>query len=72
MYNEVLGALYRGENEEVLEKTHCQRLALRILSFDPFNLDVSSRLDKYFMKIDRGLFATMLKRLPFKHKEEIT
>jgi len=72
MYNEVLNALYRGENEEVLDKTHAQRLALRILSFDPYNMEVASRLDKYFMKIDRVLFSSMLKRIPFKHTEEIT
>jgi len=71
MYKEVYKALYEGENEEVLEKPHNQHLALRILSFDPFNIDISSALDKYFGKIDRIMFTVMLKRLPFRHKEEV-
>lgn len=71
MFSEVKDALYKGENTEILDKLQAQKMALRILSFDEFNLDIASRLDMYFMKIDRVIFVTMLKQLSFKHNEDI-
>ena len=66
MYQQVLDALYRDGDPEILRKSHGQRLAIKMLSFDPYNIELASRLSIYVGKIDKDYIYAMLRRLPFK------
>ena len=69
MYQQVLDALYRDGDPEILRKSHGQRLAIKMLSFDEFNLELASKLDRYFGRVDKDYIYHMLRRLPFKKTE---